>query len=101
MPWPATSPIAEHDAAVGERDHVVPVAADVQLVPRRHVAAGELQLRQLGQALGQQAALQRLGHAPRPAGALALGRAGDLLAQPAELEVRAHAGDQLVRPRTA
>ena len=55
-PWPTTSPIAEADAAAGEVDHVVPVAAD--LVARREVARRDLDADQVREAVGQQAALQ-------------------------------------------
>ena len=55
--------VADRDpgVAVAQRDHVVPVAADLGVGAAGDVAGGDPEAGQLGQPLGQQAALQRLG----------------------------------------
>ena len=53
----------EQHAPAGQRDRVVPVAADLGLRRRRQVARAERDARQRRQRLRQQAALQRLGDA--------------------------------------
>ena len=55
--------VADRDPglAVTKRDHVVPVAADLGVGAAGDVASRHRQAGKLGQALGQQAALERLG----------------------------------------
>ena len=55
--------VADRDpgVAVAQRDHVVPVAADLGVGAAGDVAGRDPEAGQLRQALGQQAALQRLG----------------------------------------
>ena len=50
----------QRDAAAGELERVVPVAADAVAVGGREIARRELAARQLGREHGQQAALERL-----------------------------------------
>ena len=65
MPRPTTSPIADRDAPAGQRDRVVPVAADVGAVVAGLVARGERHARHRRQRARQQRALQLLRRSAR------------------------------------
>ena len=63
-PQAAAGHVADHEeeAAVVEADDVVPVAADVDALDPGDVADPELDALDVGQVLGQQAVLERVGH---------------------------------------
>ncbi len=84
----------DHDAPVAERGRVVEVAADLQRLARRHVAAAQLRAEHVGQLAREQAALERERDVLHLARAVALaGR--QRVAQPRDLEVGVDAGEQL------
>jgi hypothetical protein len=58
QPVPGHVTDAQGDAAVGQGEHVVPVAADLDVAGGRQVVRRQLQAVELGQPLGEQAALQ-------------------------------------------
>ena len=76
-PLSVTSPIDEADAAVGQRDDVVEVAADLA---RRAVVGGHLPAGQVGELLGEEVLLDQLRDLELLLEALARGGLGLLLA---------------------